>query len=468
MSAFLEFYAWTKEFVYGTPWSFISSPRQAGLSSALASKFGVVPFIHALRGFGKWPVIMRLSVRSGSAWSWLTCLVLWAGAISCGRAYAQDWDGLSELAEVAAESSIELKLPAKLDLSKLSPTDALLIVGPRQALPVTPITTFLREGGRVALLDDSGTGERLLSAYQVSRRATETRDVPALRGDPNLLIAYPAAEHPLVEGVPLLLTNRAVELFHPDLKPVLTFGRGARALVLAGAIGAGRLVAVGDASVVINQMLQIPGQRRFAKNLLEYLARPGGRIWLVGPDTEIRGSYGAGKSSFSRLDDWLKRASHPDLPPSALIVLALAALTVSCVLGASLLPRRSPYVRPDLFPKSVVYAGYSGRVAVGVAEQTGVNLVWSLLDYRRELEAELAHRLSLRGPFDPRQAVENAKKLGLSAAESAELSALLKSLADLGQTMDSDGTPARIGAGDLGNVVRQGERLLARLGNERG
>ncbi len=397
---------------------------------------------------------------------WLTCLALWAAAIICSRAHADEWDGLSELSKIARSSNVDLKTQSHVDLSKLAATDALLIVGPRQGLPVTPITSFLREGGRVALLDDVGTGDRLLAAYQVSRRAPDPDDVPSLRGDASLLIAYPASEHPLVEGVPLLLTNRAAELNHPDLRPVLTFGRTPRALVLAGAIGAGRLVAVGDASVVINQMLAIPAHRRFAKNLLEYLARPNGRIWLIGPHTQIEGSYGSGRSSLSRLDEWLRKASHPDLPGNAVLVLALAALAVSCVFGMSLLPRRSPYVRPDLFPESLVYAGYSGRVAVSA--QAGVNLVWSLLDYKRELEAELTYRLKLSGPFDPKQVVVLARASGLNAADGLELENLLSSLSALSQTMDSDGTPARIGAGELGNVVRKGERLLSRLGNERG
>lgn len=397
---------------------------------------------------------------------WLQWLALWGVAITCSIARADEWDGLSELKNIARAAGVDLKTVSEVNLSKLAVNDALLIVGPRQNLPISPITTFLREGGRVALLDDVGSGERLLSAYQVSRRVVKTDDVPALRGNRELLVAYPASEHPLVEGVPLLLTNRAAELHHPDLRPVLTFGRTQRALVLAGAIGAGRLVAVGDASVVINQMQSIPAHRRFTKNMLEYLWRAGGRVWLIGPDTEIQGSYGSGRSSLSRLDEWLRKASHPDLPGSALIVLGLAALAVSCVFGVSLLPRRSPYVRPDLFPKGLVFAGYSGRVAV--AAQAGVNLVWSLLDYKRELEAELSHRLKLSGPFDPRQAVKRAREAGLNATEAVDLENLLSSLSALSQTMDSDGTPARIGAGDLGNVVRKGERLLSRLGNERG
>ncbi len=409
---------------------------------------------------------MRSDVYLTSLRCWLICLSLWGAAITCGRARAEPWDGLSELQRVAVAAGVELKVSAHVDLTKLTPLDALLIVGPNQSLPVAPITAFLRGGGRVALLDDVGSGERLLSAYQVTRKPASSEGVPALRGDSSLLIAYPASEHPLVEGVPLLLTNRATELQHPDLRPVLTFGRTTRALVLAGAIGSGRLVAVGDSSVLINQMLAIAAHRRFARNLLEYLARPGGHVWLVGPATEIRGGYGGSKATFSQLDEWLRRASHPDLPGNALIVLALATLAVSCVFGLSLLPRRSPYVRPDLFPKSTVFAGYSGRVAVGA--QAGVNLVWSLLDYKRELEAELAHQLSLGGPFDPSLAVARAKAAGLSASEASELEGLLSSLSSLGHAMDGDGPPTRIGAGDLGNVVRKGERLLARLGNERG
>jgi hypothetical protein len=377
------------------------------------------------------------------------------------------WDGLEELQKTAEEAGIWLKGGGpKLDLGGVSPADAILIVGPTEPLPVAPLTTFLREGGRIALLDDFGVGDRLLSAYQVTRGAPPASDVPTLRGDPNLLVAYPASEHPLVTGVSLLLANRATSLHHPELKPVFTFGRSSSALVLAGAVGAGRLVAVGDASTVINQLMALPSHRVFAKNLLSYLSRPGGRVWLVAPHTEVTGNYGNKKPGLSRIDGYLRRLAHPDLPPAVLSLIGLALCGIAVVLSVGTLPRRSPYVRPDLFPQATVFAGFAGRVAA--AEREGVNLVWSLLDYKREIEAELVHRYDLKGPFDAREALAAAEKVGAPRRDVDSLRELLSSLEQLSRDHDAEDKKARISVSELGNVVRKGEELLARLREPRG
>ncbi len=364
------------------------------------------------------------------------------------------------------EANVSFSAPARLDLAQLTPDDAVLIVSPRRTLPVQGLTTFLREGGRVALFDDVGAGDRLLAAYQVSRTPAPAGSAPALRGDPTLLIAYPASEHPLVAGVSLLLTNRASELKHPDLRPVFTFGRSDRALVLAGAVGGGRLVAVGDGSVLINQLMAAPSHRRFATNLVSYLSRPGGRIWLVGPEASFEGSYGSSPTlAVSRLEGWLKRLARPDFPPAVLWLLSVALAGIALVVAAGSLPRRSPYVSPDLFPEAEVFAGFAGRIAA--VEREGVSLLWPLLDYRRELEAELAHRLSLAGGFERNDALQSARQRGLSQAEVQALSDLLDELDALAAQGGVGEPKRRIRVSELRNVVRKGEELLAKLGNDK-
>ncbi|MFT3922375.1 MAG: hypothetical protein QM778_07570 [Myxococcales bacterium] len=375
------------------------------------------------------------------------------------------WDGLDALTTVLTESQVPFSAPDHLDLSRLTPDDAVLIVSPRQSLPVQGLTTFLREGGRVALFDDVGAGDRLLSAYQVSRVPVPAGSAPALRGDPSLLIAYPASEHPLVAGVSLLLTNRASELRHPDLRPVFTFGRSHRALMLAGAVGGGRLVAVGDGSVLINQLMAAPSHRRFASNLVSYLARPNGRIWLVGPNTTFEGSYGSPALALSRLENWLKRLARPDFPPAVLWLLSVALAGIALVVAAGALPRRSPYVSPELFPESEVFAGFAGRIAA--VEREGVSLLWPLLDYRRELEAELTHRLSLGGGFERAEALQSAKRRGLSASDVQAFGNLLDELESLAAQGGVGESKRRIRVSELRNVVRKGEELLAKLGNDK-
>jgi hypothetical protein len=212
-------------------------------------------------------------------------------------------------------------------------------------------------------------------------------------------------------------------------------------------------------------MMQLAPHRRFVENLLDYLARPGARVWLVGPLGHIEGVYGAKSNGLTRLDALLRRLAHPDLPPTFLSLLALALCAIGVVLAAGSLPRRSPYVRPDLFPKASVAEGFAGRAVL--AERQGVNLMWSLLDYKRELEAELSHRLGIEGPFDAREVAVRARKKGWTGEDSGQFAALYERLSGLSLDAEPE-KPARIPASELRNVVRQGEELLARLGNDQG
>jgi hypothetical protein len=393
------------------------------------------------------------------------CLLLALSASLATKADAQPrWDKLDNLLRTARESGTEILAPDVLDLSLLDPRDALLIVAPDDALPTGALTSFLREGGRIALLDDFGPAERLLAAYQVTRLPAPTGEVPALRSNRSLLIAYPASEHPLVEGVDLLLTNGASALHHRELKPVFTFGHTDSALVLAGAVGAGRLVALGDASLLINQLMALPSHQRFAKNLLTYLKRPGGRVLLIDAHTRVEGSYGGGNTrGISQVDAFLKRIAHPDLPAGMLSLLGLGLCAIAVVIVVGGLPRRSPYVRSELLPRTSVYAGFAARVAL--SERDPPNLIWTLLDYRRELTAELLRRLELSAPATPATILDKARAAGLPAAAIGTLEGLLARLDLLAARAEAPDKLPRIRVSELRNVVRQGEELLTRLGN---
>jgi hypothetical protein len=394
----------------------------------------------------------------------VSCLTL-AILLTSSNARAQPrWDGLDALLRTARSSGTELTAAATLDLGRLEPRDALLISGPGDALPVGALTTFLREGGRVALLDDFGGGERLLAAYQVNRLPPPEADVPSLRGSRALLIAYPASEHPLVEGVDLLLTNGATALAHHDLNPVFTFGHSERALVLAGAVGAGRLVAIGDASLLINQLMILPSHQRFATNLISYLKRPSGRVFLVDGHTRFQGNYGANTARvLAHVDGFLKRMARPNLPPGVLSLVSLGLCAIAAVIAIGSLPRRSPYARSELIPRASVYAGFAARVSL--SERDPPNLIWTLLDYRRELTAELFRRLDLQEPSGVDAIAARALQRGLPPQQGAELKALLGRLEQLALIVDTQATPPRIRVNELRNVVRQGEELLTRLGN---
>jgi hypothetical protein len=385
-----------------------------------------------------------------------------AAGAGAGGTRAAAWDGLERLEALAAEHELGLVRVRSLALSKVTSRDALLIVGPKTHLPVSSLSAFLREGGRVALLDDFGSGGRFLAAYQVER-SEAPRTGPSLRHDARLLLAYPRTEHPLAEGVPVLLTNESSALRHPDLKPVFVFGHSQQALALAGAVGAGRLVAIGDASLLINQLMELPAHQRFAKNLLEYLGRSSGRIWLLGPEAELVGSFGEGDRHGSAwLDAMLKRASHPDLPASVLALIAFSLAAIGAVIAVSALPRKSPYLRTTLFPDDSVYAGFAGRVAL--SRQAGSSLMWPLLDLKHELEAELRSALRLPGgSFEAEGALRAASAGGLPSDDCTALAGLLRRLSELGGMADDERAKSAVSAAELGKLETEARRLMNRV-----
>ncbi|MDH5491251.1 MAG: hypothetical protein OEY14_04805, partial [Myxococcales bacterium] len=149
--------------------------------------------------------------------------------------------------------------------------DSLLIVYPTRALPASGLSEFLGRGGRIALADDYGSGESLLRVYGITRRPGVRGDPATLRSNPGLPVARAAIQHPLTEGVGTLVTNHPAILEHAELRPIFALEGDADGLLLTGAVGEGRLLALSDPSVLINNMLEFRGNRRFARNLLRYL-----------------------------------------------------------------------------------------------------------------------------------------------------------------------------------------------------
>ena len=210
-----------------------------------------------------------------------------------------EWNGLSELVAICRGASISVQTPASLDLGTLSPDDAVLLVYPRSEISVEGLSEFLKAGGRVAVADDFGTASSLLRAYQIRRTAPSDRDALRLRGNNALLVARAQSPHPLTEGVGALVSNHPAALHHADLTPLFTLSDN-DALVLAGAVGDGRFVAIGDPSTLINNMLEFRGNRRFAENLVQYLTERRGKLFIMVGNHEVRGIYGTpGRTSRS-------------------------------------------------------------------------------------------------------------------------------------------------------------------------
>jgi hypothetical protein len=140
--------------------------------------------------------------------------------------------------------------------------------------------------------------------------------------------------------------------------PVFSVGDPPEAVVLAGAVSSGRLIVLGDPSVLINNMMQFRGNKRFALNLLQYLTSNGGsgKVYLMLPEATLHGRFGTLNADrpLERTRLALTRATALDLPDVMVRMLAGAIAAILLLFarppcrarprikGASSCPRRPP------------------------------------------------------------------------------------------------------------------------------
>lgn len=378
----------------------------------------------------------------------------------------ESWNGLSRVIAIAAENEVRLEVASRLDVGTLRPEDALIVVAPRQDLPSGPLTDFMRAGGRIALADDFGRGDSLLRTVRIERGRPNRTDALRLRGNDELLVAVPTGGHPLTQGVRALVTNHPQVVYHPNLEPIFAFGARANeaAVVLTGAIGSGRLVAIADPSVLINNMLEFEGNRRFAVNLLRYLdGGRGGRIVLVPPTGTIAGRFGE-PSADRPLHDLrasLERVARAELPERALRVGAAALAGILLVLAAGMLPRSSPYVGGAMFARPTVSGGFTGRVEWYARRPA--NLGDPALAYKVELESELHRRLGLVGRVGIDEVIARMKAKGMASNDLDAARALLAELGQLQDELDHGTRGDALTEAHFRRIVRAGEALLDKL-----
>jgi hypothetical protein len=321
-----------------------------------------------------------------------------------------DWEGCAELVRLARAElgSTRVVATSQIDFHELKPDDGLLLLYPEKSLDVDELAKFMRAGGRVVMLDDFGRGDSLLRHFGMERVASPRRPAEFLRHNPQLALAEPASAHPVVSEVSRVVTNHPTGLSHPDLSPVLRI-RGTDepdvVVAVAGAVGQGRLLAVGDPSIVMNSMLRYSGNKSFARGLVRYTVdhdswgKRGGRLFIAAGAFEQRGNYGNEDSSWS---DWTRtvrealEAVRRDGVPSAI------AYALACALGLGLVVwvgaragRLHKPVTPRFVRKTpgVAQGGVAGHAAVIGAPQT--SRVLAILELKSALEEQLTSLLGL-------------------------------------------------------------------------
>jgi hypothetical protein len=300
------------------------------------------------------------------------------------------WSGLTDLVQVARDAGIHTETPTRVPMSALSSRDALLIVHPVHPLPTADLATFLRQGGRVALADDFGQGDQALRTFGIERHALPRIDPERrFRGNHNLLLATPELDHPLARGVSVLVTNHPAALGHDALAPVFALGGPDSAVVLSGAVGEGRLVAISDTSVLINNMLALDGNRDFARNLARYLiGEGGGTLYVVGSDAELSGRAVDLRHPLLSVNAALARIAELPLPRGAIVALSVMLASLLVIAAVSSFPGRAAYARRIEAPECM--AGFAGRVRRHTERRP--QLAGPLLTFKIEIEQLLTQR----------------------------------------------------------------------------
>ena len=360
-------------------------------------------------------------MRAGRPSSWarllLFLLATVEGLCSSGAVGAapfdlagSDWEGCAELVRLARSElgTTRVVATAQIDFHELRPEDGLLLLYPEKGLDVDELSKFMKAGGRVVLLDDFGRGDTLLRHFGMERVPSPRRPAEFLRKNPQLALAEPASAHPVVSDVTRVVTNHPTGLSHPDLSPVLKIRGNGEAdvyVAVAGAVGQGRLLAVGDPSMVMNSMLRYGGNKAFARGLVRYAVdqdswgKRGGRLFIASGGFEQKGNYGDEESTWS---EWLRNfreamesLRHDGLPAALAWWLSIAIGLALMVWIGSRAGRLHRPVSPRFvrtLPR-VSQGGVAGHAAVIAAPQT--TRILAILELKSALEEQLTSMLGL-------------------------------------------------------------------------
>lgn len=344
-----------------------------------------------------------------------------------------DWEGGTELVRLARAELGTARVVATthVDFAELTPDDGLLLLYPERALDVGELTKFMHAGGRVIMLDDFGRGESLLTTFGMKRLPSPRHPAESLRNNPQLALAEPASAHPVVADVNRVVTNHPTGLSHPDLSPVLKIhaasGEADVTVAVAGAVGQGRLLAVGDPSIVMNSMLRYSGNKAFARGLVRYAVdgdawgKRGGRLFIASGNFEQRGSYGGDQNAltelFRDLKDLLDQIRKEGLP-------SILAWSASIALGLALIVwvgSRAGRLHKPIVPRFVrrvpamAQGGVAGHAAVIGAPQT--TRVLAVLELKSALEEQLTTLLGLSKVPGHQDLLDQISARGLLDAE---------------------------------------------------
>lgn len=272
-------------------------------------------------------------------------------ALAAGGDYrldSREWNGLGRVGDEAVAAGCTMTASDALDWSTLDARDVVWFVYPRTAVDGGMLRRYLEAGGRAVLADDFGASDAALAALEIRRLRGELTNVDRYDGNSALPIARQTLSTELSVGIADLVANHPA-FFSAATPATYSFSPGA-ALVVEGRLGKGYFVAIADPSVLINNMLDIDENLKFAQALVRRTCKPGDRIHLITQSFVARGEppgeltpATASDTSFSRFNGMLEAiddATHAAVDGRTLGILATLLATVALILFARSWPAR--------------------------------------------------------------------------------------------------------------------------------
>ncbi len=261
------------------------------------------------------------------------------------------WNGMATFARVASGLGYEVVPVGALEWGELDERDVLVLVYPLQRVDPARLNAFIQAGGHAVVADDFGDTSAALSRLGLLRAEVTTAEASRYyRSRLYAPIAVPLTSgHPIVRGVAEVVTNHPAILTEvAGATALVGFEGGHGAVVVAGEAGTGRFVVVSDPSILINRMMQFPGNLNLAVNILRWLGRDGRarRLILLRGDVPMYGEPrpfidDAGMTSMGRqvhgINRWLEGRNDWLLTPiamqviGAIVAIALAALALAAM-----------------------------------------------------------------------------------------------------------------------------------------
>ena len=267
-----------------------------------------------------------------AAWLLLVAGAAWADLAP----RSTEWNGLSRWVAGLEQGAIAVQTPDEVALGALPPEGGLALVGAEAVEDTASLRRWVAGGGRLLVAVEGPEADAVLRLFDAHAVAAPESG-PRLGGHPALRVIEAPDRGRLFRGVRHVVANWPQALRAADhLRPQLKYEDGTP-FVFHLKLGAGEVLLLGDASLLINQMLEAGDNARLAANVGAWLARDGAQpVWVVGPAGRVAGHSAADTPSsetgpvaaINRALGQLATHAAPDAPA---VHILLALLLAACI-----------------------------------------------------------------------------------------------------------------------------------------